>query len=118
MSVSSSDYIDWNGSAGNTYRYWFFETPQNPSTIKSECGNYAFVKQLPNGKFVPLYFGIADSLRSRLTNHERWDEAIRAGMTHVMSHTTPAGETVQIAEEKDLIQQWNPPLNVHHRTTG
>jgi hypothetical protein len=116
--ISSSDYIDWNGASGKTYRYWFLKTPRVASSIKDEGGNYALVQQLPNGNFVPLYFGIADSLRNRIPNHERWPDAIRASVTHAMSHTTPAGELAQDAEERDLIQQWNPPLNVHHRTVG
>jgi hypothetical protein len=33
-----------------------------------------------------------------------------------MTHTTPAGEYVRLAEEGDLIARWNPPLNVQHRT--
>jgi hypothetical protein len=117
MSTTSSDYIDWNGVTGSTYRYWFLETPRIPSSIKDEGGNYAFVKQLPNGNFVPLYFGQADSLRNRIPNHERWNDAIRAGATHVMSHTTPSAVSRDL-EEVDLIRQWNPILNEHHRTTG
>jgi hypothetical protein len=118
MSTTPSDYIDWNGATGKTYRYWFLETPRNSTSIKGVGGNYAFVKRLPNGKFTPLYFGVADSLQNRIPNHERWDDAFRLGVTHVMSHTTPAGDAARIAEERDLIQLWNPPMNVQHRTTG
>lgn len=112
-----TNYIDWRGNNG-AYRYWFVEKPRESSSIQAVAGNYAFVKRLPNGNFVPIYFGIADNLSNRISNHERFDDAVRAGATHVMAHTTPAGEAARIAEERDLIQQWNPPLNVHHRTTG
>ena len=105
------DYIDWTGNSG-TYRYWFVT---DTSTLVAEGGNYAFVKRLPNGNFLPLYFGQADNLRARMPNHERWDEAKRMGATHVMAHTTPAGETARLSEERDLIQRWDPPLNVQHR---
>jgi hypothetical protein len=118
MSTTSSDCIDWNGATGKTYRYWFLETPRNAASIKNEGGNYALVRQLPNGNFSPLYFGLADSLQNRVPNHERWNDAIRLGVTHVMAHTTPAGDAVRIAEERDLIQRWNPPMNVQHRTLG
>jgi hypothetical protein len=117
MSITSSTYIDWNGASGATYRYWFLEAPKNPSSIKDEMGNYAFVKQLPNGNFVPLYFGVADSLRGRIPNHERWNDAIRAGATHVMFHATPSAVSRDL-EEVDLIRRWNPILNEHHRTAG
>ena len=112
-----TNYVDWAGKSG-TYRYWFLEKPRESAAILDVAGNYVFVKQLPNGKFTPLYFGIADSLQMRIPNHERFDDAVRAGTTHVMAHTTPTGEAARIAEERDLIQHWNPPLNVHHRTTG
>lgn len=113
-----SDYIDWPGTTGMTYRYWFLDNPRTPSAIKNVAGNYAFVRRHPNGNFTPLYFGIADSLQNRIPNHERWADAIRAGATHVMSHTTPAGASARDAEERDLIQRWSPPLNTHHRKTG
>jgi hypothetical protein len=118
MSTTSTDYIDWTGASGKTYRYWFLETPRNAAVIKNEGGNYAFVQQMTNGKFAPLYFGEGDSLQGRIPNHERWPDANRLGVTHVMSHTTPAGEAARLAEERDLIQHWNPPMNVQHRTTG
>jgi hypothetical protein len=35
-----------------------------------------------------------------------------------MGHTTPAGEQARLAEERDLIERWNAPLNKQHRTTG
>jgi hypothetical protein len=112
-----TSYIDWAGNSG-TYRYWFLEKPRDSAAIQDVAGNYAFVKQLATGNFIPIYFGIADSLQNRIPNHERFDDAVKAGATHVMAHTTPAGEAARIAEERDLIQRWNPPLNVHHRTTG
>lgn len=104
--------IDWKGQLGKTYRYWFIK---NVTGLQAVAGNYAFVKQLANGNFVPLYFGQADDLKARLPNHDRWDDAKKAGVTHVMGHTTPAGEQARLDEERDLIQQWNPPLNVQHR---
>jgi hypothetical protein len=113
-----TDIVDWPGLSGTKYRYWVLENPRNAAGIQAVGGNYVFVKKLPNGNYVPIYFGVADNLKDRIPNHDRFDDAIRAGATHVMTHTTPAGETARIAEERDLIQQWNPPLNVHHRTTG
>jgi hypothetical protein len=106
--------IDWPGNSGKMYRYWFIDSI-TANGIQAVAGNYAFVKQLPNGNFVPLYFGEATSLQDRIINHDRWADAKRAGLTHVMAHTTPAGEQARLAEERDLIQQWDPPLNVHHR---
>jgi excinuclease UvrABC nuclease subunit len=110
-----NDFIDWPGQSGKTYRYWFLNSPKIAQNIKAEGGNYAFVKRSANGNFVPLYFGQADDLQARIPSHERWDDASRIGATHVMSHTTPAGEQARLTEERDLIQRWNPVLNIQHR---
>ncbi len=107
-------YIDWNGKSGKAYRYWFLDKP-TADGILAVAGNYAFVKQLANGNFTPLYFGEGGDLRDRIPNHERWGDAVRAGMTRVMAHKTEGGAKARLDEERDLIQQWNPPLNVHHR---
>ncbi|CAN1721194.1 GIY-YIG nuclease family protein [Hyphomicrobium sp. 1Nfss2.1] len=111
-----ADTVDWPGLSGTRYRYWFLATPSVASSIHSVGGNYAFVTQLPNGNFYPLYFGKADDLSARIPNHERWAEAVQRGATFVMAHSTPAGDAARCAEERDLIQRWNPVLNVQHRT--
>jgi len=78
--------------------------------------NYAMVKRLPNGNYVPLYFGEAGDLKARFDGgHEKLDPAIRLGATHFMTHRSSASEEVRRAEEHDLIQRWNPPLNIQHR---
>lgn len=107
--------VNWHGQSGKSYCYWLSEPSDS---FKDEGGNYAFVKQLRNGNFVPLYFGETRSLRTRIPGHEYWAAAVRLGATHVMTHTTPAGEAARLAEERDLIQHWNPPLNAQHRTVG
>ena len=48
-----SDYIDWTGQSGKTYRYSFLANPTTQG-IKAEAGNYIFVKRLPNGNYAPL----------------------------------------------------------------
>ncbi len=108
-----NDVIDWPGSSGKSYRYWFSAFID---TFKDEGGNYMFVKPLQNGNYLPVYIGQADSLQKRLSNHERLDEAMRLGATFVMTHTTPAGEAARLAEEADLIAYWQPILNTHHRS--
>jgi hypothetical protein len=108
--------IDWIGRSGWTYGYFFLKDT-SAAGIVPEPGNYAFVRQLANGNWTPIYFGIAENLRGRIPNHERLAEAVRLGATHIMGHTTP-NEASRVAEEQDLIAYWNPPLNVHYRTTG
>lgn len=86
--------------------------------LLDQPGNYAFLKPTGPKTWTPLYFGQADSLRNRLSNHERWSDAVRAGATVIVAHATQGAESVRLSEERDLIAKWNPPLNVHHRTTG
>lgn len=106
--------IDWFGQSGNTYRYWFLASLE-ASAVQAVAGNYMFAKRLPNGNFLPIYIGETEDLRARLSNHERWADAIRAGATHAMGHTTPTGEAPRKAEERDLIAKWQPVLNTHHK---
>jgi hypothetical protein len=108
--------IDFTGNSGSGYRYWNIDL--RVETLQSVPGNYAFLKQTASNSYIPLYFGQADNLSDRLRNHERWPDAVRAGATVIVAHTTPAGESARLSEERDLIVRWNPPLNVHHRTTG
>jgi hypothetical protein len=108
-------YVDWTGLSGTTYRYHFLDKP-TADGILAVAGNYVFVKRLPDGNtYSPLYFGEAENLQDRIPYHDRWQDAVRAGMTHVMAHKTEGGVTARLAEERDLIQRWNPPLNVQHR---
>lgn len=110
--MTQDDFIDFPGRSGKSYRYWFLDLGL---PIKAEAGNYTFVKELPTGNFVPLYFGETNDLQTRMPGHERWRDALRAGATHVFAHTTPGGEQVRCAEERDLIELWQPALNVQHR---
>jgi hypothetical protein len=109
--------IHWPGKSGKRYCYWFLED-LTAEGIQAVAGNYAFAKQVANNNFVPLYFGESHNLQDRIPGHEVWEEALRLGATHVMAHTTPAGEDARCDEERDLIQRWNPPMNVQHRTAG
>lgn len=104
--------IDWPGLSGKTYRYWTLDLN---GPIKDVAGNYMFVRQLPNGNYVPVYIGQCDNLQGRCSTHERAADARAAGATLMMAHTTLTGEQARLDEERDLIQKWNPPLNVHHR---
>ena len=75
-------------------------------------GIYIFTGKNPQGQWVPLYIGKADSFQSRLGSHERWDEAARAGATHVHARGV-ALEASRVALEAELIQAYQPKLNTH-----
>jgi hypothetical protein len=106
--------VDWPGKSGQKYRYWFADS-MAPTNFQSVGGNYMYVKRLPNGNYLPLYIGETQNLSDRHSDHERLADAKRAGATHLMAHTTPAGEKARKDEEKDLIAYWNPVLNIQHK---
>jgi hypothetical protein len=73
-------------------------------------GIYVFA--VPNGLsgWAPLYIGQASSLKDRLSNHERWDEAARRGAAHIHARVvTSAADRDRV--ERDLIQKYQPPMN-------
>ena len=108
--MSNGSYIDWPGRSGRAYRYFFIDPTLG---IDPVAANYAFVSRLPNGNFRPLYFGQTGDAQTRLTTaHEKWKEALQEGITHVMAHVIQDGEAVRCAEEQDLIERWQPALNI------
>jgi hypothetical protein len=116
--MTADFYIDIPGMSGWSYRYWGVEFPRDAGGLHATAANYAFIKELANGSYAILYAGEADNIANRLPSHESWDEALRAGMTMVVAHSTPGGEAARLYEERDVIEKWDPPLNLHHRTTG
>jgi hypothetical protein len=114
----SNPFIYLTGASGTSYPYYKLDAPRVASSIKAIAGNYVFLKRLANGNYLPVYVGQADNLQARLPTHERFDDAVRAGASVVVAHSTPNGEPARLAEERDLIQKWNPALNTHHRTMG
>jgi hypothetical protein len=116
--MSTTPFIYLAGVSGASYGYWIVDQPRVPSGLLAVGGNYAFLKKLANGNWLPIYVGQAANLQDRLPNHERFEDAVRAGATLVVAHSTPNGEPARLAEEKDLVAKWNPVLNVHHRTVG
>jgi hypothetical protein len=61
----------------------------------------------------PYYIGKAESFKTRMPTHERWDEAVALGATHVHAMVVPLAAD-RDAKEKFLIGAFQPPLNDHH----
>ena len=60
-----------------------------------------------------VYVGQTDNLSSRLPNHERLNEAIRNGATHIHVAVVPH-QSNRDKWEKMLIQYLKPVLNMQH----
>lgn len=77
-------------------------------------GIYIFTGKNAQGQWVPLYIGKADSFQSRFSSHERWDEAARAGATHIHARVVELGAS-RDSIEQELIRMYQPRLNTHFR---
>jgi hypothetical protein len=77
-------------------------------------GIYIFCGLNPQGMWRPYYIGQADQFISRLPNHERWDEAVRLGATHVHAMAVSLAAMRQNVEQQ-LIAAYQPTLNSHYR---
>ncbi len=110
--MAAENSMTWAGLNGTVHRFWFVDL--SLAGLGSQPGCYMFVR-LTNQTWVPLYIGIADDLRARLTGHERWAEAKGQGATHLVVQGLDALDAREKAE-RDLIGHWNPHLNTHYRT--
>jgi len=82
-----------------------------PGTSWNNVGGiYIFTRLNAQGLWLPLYVGKTESFADRLPNHERWQEAMRRGATHIHAKAVrQAASRDQL--ERDLIQAYQPPLN-------
>lgn len=100
--------ILWSGVSGRKYKYWIHDMD---TTFKDSPGNYIFAKETSPGYWEPLYIGETESLKDRLSNHEKRPCVIRNRGTHIHAHTSSSDEDIRKAEESDLIEKWNPICN-------
>jgi len=104
----ADETIMWPGASGQEYKYWI--SPIG-SSFKDEPGNYISTKESSPNRWKPLYIGEAQSLKERLSNHEKLPCVRRHGGTHIHGHTTPGSEQARTAEESDLLAKWDPVCN-------
>ena len=100
--------INWEGASGSKYGYWIYKIG---TTFKDAPGNYIYAKETRPGYWSPVYIGQTSSLANRLADHEKEACATRNGATHIHAHTGSDSEQVRRAEERDLIDKWDPVCN-------
>lgn len=76
----------------------------------SKSGVYVFDKGSSADKKA-YYVGESGDLADRLDNHEKWPAAARLGATHIHIRLVPEGEAARKGMEKELIDEYDPPLN-------
>ena len=86
-----------------------FEVYPRGQIFNDVSGVYMFTKINNDGTHNVLYIGETGSLKNRPVGagHEKWESAIRRGMTHICVLRTPSRVSIQ----NKLIQAFNPPLN-------
>ena len=104
----SDDTCDWIGENKIRYTYKVLSPYVSWNAVP---GNYIFVR-LAGRLWYALYIGETENLWKRLTpSHEKWRQALDHGMTHIHAHVSDPEKSVRMAEERNLIRAWYPPLN-------
>ena len=107
--MAEQQKVVWTGADGTRYEYTVHSLNTDWYDVP---GNYIFTKQNSQGQWVAIYIGETGSLRDRLSgDHENYPCGKRHGMTHIHAHTSSKVRTDRLAEEKNLVQRYNPPCN-------
>ena len=88
-----------------------FEVHLQDANWNAVGGIYVFAGLNADRKWHPVYIGQAKSLRDRLLNHERWEEAKKLGTTHVHALGVKAQADRDVIEA-EMIKAWKPKLNI------
>ena len=108
--MSNTPTCKWLGQSGKTYAFYIFPIG---TVFEPVGGNYVFCTRNAAGKWVPQYIGQTDNLKDRLADHDKEACAKRNGATHIHAHRN-ATKADRLAEEKDLIQNYDPSCNMQH----
>lgn len=88
-----------------------FSVHDPQETLPKYGGVYIFA-HYSNNTFETIYIGETECFVERLTpsQHERWDEAIRSDMTHILLYKTES-KVERKRIENELIKAYPPFLN-------
>jgi hypothetical protein len=80
------------------------------NTLWNEFAGLYIFAYLSGEYWHALYVGQTTDFSSRLPSHERWDEAVQKGATHIHALLVPQAAN-RDKVEKMLIQNLQPPMN-------
>ena len=92
---------------GAVYEYTAY--PINSTGWNNVAGNYIFAAQNGNSWTV-LYIGQTEDFAARFPQHDKIQPAIRKGATHILARVNK-DQRARMAEEAELIAEFQPPLN-------
>ena len=106
------DTVLWPLGNGQSLRFTIYTI--NAVTWNEVPGLYIFTYD--NGQYwKPLYIGQAEDFRKRMASHERFEEAVLNGATHI--HAVVVEQSAnRDTWEKLLISAHQPPMNVQYRS--
>ena len=106
--TTPSPFVSWLGQSGTQYEFMVYplgtELPPAP-------GTYIYAKQAENGQWVPLYIAQTRDMHQRLEGHEKLQEAVENGATHILVHFSSTGQAARCTEEHDLVMHYRPVCN-------
>lgn len=101
-------------STESTWLSHIFTVYPCESQWNNVAGIYIFAGVNSQNQWAPYYIGQADSFQDRIPSHEKWDTAQSLGATHVHAMAVPL-EAMRDTIEEELIQAYQPPLNLQLR---
>jgi hypothetical protein len=109
MESSILGFIIWPGRSGQ--QYWYTVYPRHWRLGPGQPGNYIYAVESAPSKLLPLYIGQTSDLNRRLLEHDSSFNLFRA--THLCAHFNyyDYGACGRLAEERDLIELWQPACN-------
>jgi hypothetical protein len=105
-----SPFIMWPGQSGKDYQYEIYPID---TAFRPLPGNYIYARQDETGNWIPLYVAQTRDMHQRLEGHEKLQDSVEAGATHIHIHYTQAGQASRCSEEHDLVERWAPQCNAH-----
>lgn len=89
------DVFETRGISGNVYRFEIFSKWQRFE--KNISAVYAFLAQDEKNPYQLkiLYIGQSEDLDHRLTNHNKWSEAVKRGFSHLVFFVCPLPNLTQ-----------------------
>jgi hypothetical protein len=97
----------WPLGNGSSLEFTIYDRNEGWNKV---AGLYIFSHLAANGRWSALYIGQTDDFSSRLPSHERLNEAIQRGATHIHALVVPQQQN-RDAWEAMLIRHIQPPMN-------
>jgi hypothetical protein len=105
---TESFFITWSGQSGAEYQFTIYPID---ATLPPLPGVYVYARQEEDGQWTPLYIAQTRDMHQRLEGHEKLQDAIENGASHIHVNLSASGQAARCTEERDLIARWQPLFN-------